>query len=188
MRFPIVERKTVERESAANGLDPVWTLALIRAESAWQTDARSPANAWGLMQLLPTTGKRMARELGVDWRGTSTLLDPATNIRLGTRYLAQQAERFDGSPWLATAAYNAGPTPVTRWLSERGALPPDIFIETIPYRETREYVMRVLAFSAIYDWRLDGKARKLSSRMLWAGQQPSKRLVARAQRVVCPTS
>lgn len=165
LRFPVAERATVERESALNDLDPAWVYALIRAESAWQPDARSHANAYGLMQLIPATGQRMARELQVAWGGASTLLDAETNIRLGTRYLSQQAARFADSPWLASAAYNAGPAPVQRWLGERAALPADIFIETIPYKETREYVARVLAFSVIYDWRLYGKSRPLSSRL-----------------------
>lgn len=192
LRFPVAERATVLRESAANGLEPAWAYALIRAESAWQADAHSPANAWGLMQLLPGTGQRMARQLGVNWRGTSTLLDPETNIRLGTRYLAQQAERFQGSPWLASAAYNAGPTPVRRWLTERESLPADVFIETIPYRETREYVARVLAFSVIYDWRLNGKARPLSARLPDPGRRPASGWAdevsggAAVRPVVCP--
>ena len=186
LRFPLAERETVEREASVNKLDPAWTLALVRAESAWQPDVRSAANAWGLMQLLPATGQQMARQLGVDWQGTSTLLDPQTNIRLGSRYLAQQSERFQGSSLLATAAYNAGPTPVKRWLAERGALPADVFVETIPYRETRDYVARVQAFSVIYDWRLHGKVRPLSSRLtLPGGREP----VVRAgdlRSVVCP--
>ena len=173
LRFPLAERATVESQSAANGLDPAWAFALIRAESAWQPDVRSPANAYGLMQLLPATGQQMARQLGLDWPGTSLLLDPRANIRLGTRYLAQQADKFQGSPWLATAAYNAGSKPVQRWLGERGTLPADIFIETIPFRETRDYVTRVLAFSVIYDWRLNGAARRLSDRLPDPGRRYS---------------
>ncbi len=165
LRFPLAQTETIQREAALNALDPAWTYALIRAESAWQPDVRSPANAYGLMQLLPGTGQLMARQLGETWRGPGTLLDPAANIRLGTRYLAQQAANFAGSPWLATAAYNAGPAPVRRWIDERRALPADVFIETIPYRETRDYVTRVLAFSVIYDWRLNGQARPLSARL-----------------------
>jgi soluble lytic murein transglycosylase len=80
------------------------------------------------------------------------------------------ADRFDGSPWLASAAYNAGEAPVGRWLDARSSLDPDFFIETIPYRETREYVGRVLAFSVIYDWRMHGKALALSARMPKIGQ------------------
>lgn len=187
LRFPLAERETVERESARNGLDPAWAFALIRAESAWQPDVRSPANAYGLMQLLPATGQQMARQLGLSWPGTSMLLDPQTNIRLGTRYLAQQAERFQGSPWLASAAYNAGPAPVQRWLGDRGTLPADIFIETIPYRETRDYVMRVLAFSVIYDWRMNGSARPLSDRLPDPGRRYTGATRAAPVRpVVCP--
>jgi soluble lytic murein transglycosylase len=171
LRFPVAHRQTVERESALNQLDTAWVYALIRAESAWQPDARSHADAYGLMQLLPGTGQAMARELKLPWGGTGSLFDPETNIRLGTRYLSQQAERFAGSPWLATAAYNAGPAPVQRWLGSRGTLPADVFIETIPYGETREYVTRVLAFSVIYDWRLYGKTRRMSSRLPEPGQR-----------------
>ena len=189
LRFPLAERETVERESARNGLDPAWAFALIRAESAWQPDVRSPANAYGLMQLLPATGQQMARQLGLDWPGTSMLLDPQLNIRLGTRYLAQQADRFQGSPWLASAAYNAGPKPVQRWLGERGELPADIFIETIPFRETRDYVTRVLAFSVIYDWRLTGAARPLSDRLPDPGRRYTGMTKTTAARpVVCPAT
>lgn len=187
LRFPLAERKTVEREAVLNKLNPAWTYALIRAESAWQADVRSPANAYGLMQLLPATGQRMARQLGIGWRGTSTLLDPQTNIRLGTRYLAQQADEFQGSPWLASAAYNAGPGAVRRWLSERSSLPADIFIETIPYRETREYVSRVLAFTVIYDWRLNGETQSLSSRLPDPGRPYAGGHASRSVRsVACP--
>lgn len=170
LRFPLAELETVRREAAANDLDPAWVLALIRAESAWRADARSHADARGLMQLLPATGQRMARDLGVAWTGAGSLTDPATNIRLGSRYLARQLERFGGSPWLASAAYNAGPRPVERWLAARAGLPADVFIETIPYSETRDYVPRLMAFSVIYDWRLHGKARPLSQRLLMPGQ------------------
>ncbi len=186
LRFPLAERPTVERESTLNKLDPAWTLALIRAESAWQPDVRSGANAWGLMQLLPATGQQMARQLGVNWRGTSTLLDPQTNIQLGSRYLAQQSERFQGSSLLATAAYNAGPTPVKRWLAERGALPADVFVETIPYKETRDYVARVQAFSVIYDWRLHGEVRPLSSRLTLPGDREPAGKSAELRSVACP--
>jgi len=93
------------------------------------------------------------------------LLDPDTNITLGTRYLAAMAQHYDGSPWLASAAYNAGVDPVGRWIDARDTLEPDFFIETIPYKETREYVARVLAFSLIYDWRLNGTVIPLSSKL-----------------------
>ena len=87
-------------------------------------------------------------------------------IRLGTAYLRQMLDRFSGFPYLAIAAYNAGPAPVERWQLARAQLEPDFFIESIPYKETRDYVARVLAFSVVYDWRLNGKATPLSERML----------------------
>ena len=93
------------------------------------------------------------------------MADVDTNIALGTRYLGNMAQHYDGSPWLASAAYNAGVDPVGRWIDARSALEPDFFIETIPYKETREYVARVLAFSVIYDWRLHGTALPLSSKL-----------------------
>ena len=92
------------------------------------------------------------------------MYEPETNIVLGTAYLRQQLDKH-GAPYVAIAAYNAGPTPVARWQAERPGLDPDFWIETISYHETRDYVPRVLAFSVLYDWRLDGQARRLSDRM-----------------------
>jgi soluble lytic murein transglycosylase len=169
-RFPLALESRVKRESADAGIDPAWAYAIIRAESAWMTDAHSHADAYGLMQLLPGVGKHMAKIEGVAYNRPSDLFDPALNVQLGTAYLGRMADRFDGSPWLASAAYNAGEAPVGRWLDARSSLDPDFFIETIPYRETREYVGRVLAFSVIYDWRMHGKALALSARMPKIGQ------------------
>ncbi|MBN8728032.1 MAG: transglycosylase SLT domain-containing protein [Xanthomonadales bacterium] len=169
-RFPLGMEKEVRAAAAAAGVDPAFAYAIIRAESAWMSDARSGADAYGLMQLLPGVGKQVAREAGLPWSGASGLFEPSYNVRLGTRFLGQMADRYQGSPWLASAAYNAGGAPVGRWIGARGSLEPDFFIETIPYRETREYVARVLAFSVIYDWRLNGKVLPLSVRMPKVGQ------------------
>jgi len=128
-------------------------------------EAHSAANARGLMQLVPATGKALARELGVHWGGAATLFQPLTNITLGTAYLRAMLDRFGGEPVLATVAYNAGPTPATRWRDERPRADIDLWIETIPYKETRDYVARVFAFSVIYDWRLNGDALPLSARL-----------------------
>ena len=169
-RFPLAREPQVRRESRASGLDPAWTYAIIRAESAWVEDARSSANALGLMQLLPGTAAPLAKREGIAYRRAEDLFLPDTNIALGTRYLSQMAEKYNGAPWLASAAYNAGPAPVARWLAARGELEPDFFIASIPYRETREYVARVLAFSVIYDWRMNGKALALAARLPRSGQ------------------
>lgn len=170
LRFPLARRGDVVSDAHAAGIDPAWAYAIIRAESAWTTDARSGADAFGLMQLLPGTAKHLARQLGVSFSGAAALFDPDLNIRLGTQYLGKMALRYDGSPWLATAAYNAGPDPVGRWINARDSLEPDFFIETIPYKETRDYVARVLAFAVIYDWRLNGKVIPLAARLPHIGQ------------------
>jgi soluble lytic murein transglycosylase len=164
LRFPIGFRREVLAAAERGKLDPAFVLALIRAESAWNVRARSNADARGLMQLLPSTAAAVARREGLPWRGAADLEQPALNIRLGTRYLAERRDRYDGRLWLAAAAYNAGPAPVERWLAARPDLPPDLWSETVPYRETREYITRVMAFSVIYDWRLDGDVARVSTR------------------------
>jgi soluble lytic murein transglycosylase len=188
-RFPLGMEKHVRASAADAGIDPAWAYAIIRAESAWMTDAHSHADAYGLMQLLPGVAKKVAKSAGLPYARASDLFDAPYNVRLGTRFLGQMADAYDGSPWLASAAYNAGQAPVGRWLDARGALDPDFFIETIPYKETREYVARVLAFSVIYDWRMNGKALALSSRMPKVGQpyRPPDATTPR-KAVVCPAN
>ncbi len=162
-RFPLAREDGVDAQATDAGIDPAWAYAIIRAESAWMPDAHSGADARGLMQLLPSTARLVSRRQGIPFDGN--LYDPRTNIALGTHYLAHMAERYGGAPYLATAAYNAGPGRVDEWLAERGSLPPDLFVATIPFHETRAYVMRVLAYSVIYDWRLHGNAVALSQRL-----------------------
>jgi soluble lytic murein transglycosylase len=164
-RFPLADKDDILASARNAGIDPAWAYAIIRAESAWQTDAHSGADAYGLMQLLPGTAAKVARENGLPYGEPGDLFDPDVNIPLGAHYLAAMALRFDGSPWLASAAYNAGPVPVQRWIDARSGLEPDVFIATIPYQETREYVGRVLSFTTMYDWRLHGDAVPVSSRM-----------------------
>ncbi|MEO8748626.1 MAG: transglycosylase SLT domain-containing protein [Rhodanobacter sp.] len=170
LRFPLASQDGLVVQSRLAGIYPPWAYGILRAESAWMTDARSGADARGLMQLLPSTAAQVAKRNGLDWGGAQTLYDPDVNIALGTRYLAQVAARFDGSTWLASAAYNAGPNRVAQWIAARGELAPDVFVATIPYKETREYVARVMAFSVIYDWRLNGQVVPLSVRMNAIGQ------------------
>lgn len=165
LRFPLPYASLIDAQAKLQGLDPSWLAAQIRAESAWMANARSGAHALGLMQLLPTTGKAQARRLGIAWRGERTLLQGASNIRIGSAHLRAMLDRYDGLPYFAIAAYNAGATPVSQWRRERPNLDPDLWIETIPYKETREYVARVLAFSVIYDWRRERRARSLDARL-----------------------
>lgn len=188
-RFPLAREPQVRRASHDTGLDPAWTYAIIRAESAWVEDARSHADAYGLMQLLPATAARVAKGAGIAYSRAEDLYHGDTNIALGTRYLSQMAGRYNGAPWLASAAYNAGPGAVERWLGQRGQLEPDFFIASIPYKETREYVARVLAFSVIYDWRMHGKALSVAGRLPRYGQAyaaPGRDAPRKA--VVCPAA
>ncbi len=186
-RFPIGMKAHVTREARSAGIDPAWAYAIIRAESAWMSDARSHADAYGLMQLLPGVAKQVAQRAKLAYAKPSDLFNPDYNVQLGTRFLAQMAGQYSGSPWLASAAYNAGGAPVKRWLDARGQLEPDFFIETIPYKETREYVARVLAFSVIYDWRLNDTVIPLAARLPKIGQayQPPKG-DAQRKKVACP--
>ncbi|MFQ6310616.1 lytic transglycosylase domain-containing protein [Lysobacter capsici] len=165
LRFPLHHGDTIRRESARNGIDPAWVAAEIRAESIFNPTARSGANAMGLMQVLPGTGAQVAKSLGLPWGGAASLYDSDTNIILGTAYLRQLLDKYGGQPYFAMAGYNAGPAPLGRWQSQRPGMDPDFWIETISYKETREYVARVLAFSVLYDWRLNGDALKVSDRM-----------------------
>ncbi len=167
LRFPLHHDESIRREATRNALDPAWVAAEIRAESIFNPKARSPANAMGLMQVLPATGASVARSIGLSgYGGAASLYDSDTNIAIGTAYLRQLMDKYDGQPYVTIAAYNAGPTPTARWQSQRPNFDPDFWIETISYKETREYVARVLAFSVIYDWRLNGNALTLSDRMV----------------------
>jgi len=186
-RFPLASQDGMVAQAEQAGVDPAWAYAIARAESAWASDAHSGADARGLMQLLPATAAQVARAYELPWNGGDSLYDPAVNVQLGTRYLAQMAQRFDGAPWLASAAYNAGPIKVDQWLGQRGTLPPDVFTATIPYKETREYVARVMAFSVIYDWRLSGRTVPLDARMTSIGQAYAPPTAATPRKAVaCP--
>jgi soluble lytic murein transglycosylase len=164
-RFPLARQDRVREQARDAGIDPAWAYAIIRAESAWKTDAKSAAGAYGLMQVLPGTARVLAKKLGLAYRQPDDLFEPRLNIALGTHYLAQMASRYGGAPWLASTAYNAGPIAMDKWLAARGELSADLFVATMPYHETRDYVARVMAFSVIYDWRLNGRTIPLSQRM-----------------------
>ena len=117
------------------------------------TDAKSGAGALGVMQLMPGTAKQVASKIGVSYANNRSLTGSDLNIRLGTTYLGQMLRKFDNNRILASAAYNAGPGRVTRWLNPN--VPFDVWIETIPFTETRNYVQNVLMFSSIYSRRMN---------------------------------
>src|SRR5690606_21459228 len=138
---------------------------IARSESLFMPDVSSGAGAVGLMQLLPGTGRQTARRAGITYRGRETLLDPAGNVALGTRYLAEMLARFDDHRVLATAAYNAGPARVDRWLPHDGVLPAEAWVDSVPYNETRGYIQRVLASEAVFQWRLSGETVRITEAM-----------------------
>jgi len=140
LRYPLAFWEPVRRAADAQDLDPLLVVAIIRQESMFDPTARSPADARGLMQLLPSTAERMAATTDqID------LNDPAVNIDLGTRYLRTLLTRFGGDPLKAIAAYNGGENAVVKWQRQFADLADDEFVESITYRETRDYVKRVVS-------------------------------------------
>lgn len=149
-RFPVAYPAHFQQAAAEHGIDPWLLMAVARRESAFRPTARSPVGALGLMQLMPATAGQVARERGQPAPTEQRLFQPEINIALGSHYLASLLRRYDGNRLLALAAYNAGPHRVTRWvLDGERQRPADVFLETIPFQETREYVQAVLAYRLI---------------------------------------
>ena len=150
MLFPVNYWDLIRRYSADRGLDPYLVAALIAQESTFTADVRSSANAYGLMQLLPSTGRQYARRLGINRRFSISMLTTAeTNIRMGTAYFADLISQFGGAHF-ALATYNAGPNRVARWIAERPGIERDEFIDDIPFPETQNYVKRILGTAEDY--------------------------------------
>jgi soluble lytic murein transglycosylase len=154
--FPLTYWPLIKKHSAARGLDPYLVAALIAQESTFDPKIRSVANAWGLMQIVPATGRRLARSLGIRRFSTPMLTNPETNIRLGTLYFSRLVEQFGGTHF-ALASYNAGENRVVRWKAERPGVDQDEFIDDIPFPETQNYVKRILGTAEDYR-RLYGEA------------------------------
>jgi len=142
--YPLAFWPAVSREADGQSLDPLLVLGLIRQESLFDPAARSPADARGLMQLLPSTAARVAAAGTADGPAPD-LNDPDVNIRLGSRYLRSLLDRYDGDALKSVAAYNGGESAVDRWQRQFGDRAPDEFVESITYRETRDYVKKVVA-------------------------------------------
>jgi len=161
LMYPIEFKNHVDQYAKAKGLEPAWVMGLIRQESLFMQDVRSSANAYGLMQLLPSTAKQTAKRNKIKYAGYSHLISPKHNIRLGTAYLAQVSNRLQSNPALASAAYNGGPHRVKKWLPET-KLPADIWIENIVFNETRNYVQKVMENKVIYSSLMYSKPIRLS--------------------------
>jgi len=153
IRFPQPHLEAFTQEAQFNNIVTSWPLAISRQESAFMTNARSRVGAMGLMQLMPGTAKLQAKASEVSYQDKSQLFTPAFNIKLGTAYLTQMLANFDNNIAVAAAAYNAGPHRVRRWV--KNELPQDQWVETIPFRETRNYVKNILAYIVIYQHQLE---------------------------------
>jgi soluble lytic murein transglycosylase len=147
--FPLVYWDLIRKHSRAHDLDPYLVAALIGQESTFDPEIRSSANAWGLMQVVPATGRRLARSIGIRRFTTRNLTVPETNVRLGTLYFAQLVRQFGGT-YYALASYNAGESRVVRWKAERPGIDEDEFIDDIPFPETQNYVKRILGTAEDY--------------------------------------
>ena len=165
IRYPLPWRENFTAHATTAGIMDSWAYGIARSESLFMRDIRSSAGAVGLMQLMPATGRETAREINLPFAGVATLTDTDSNIRLGTWYLGKMYARFGRNRVLATAAYNAGPHRVDDWLPEAGTLDARIWIEDIPFHETRDYVRRVLTDEAIFHWRMTGRLRRISDEL-----------------------
>ena len=164
LRFPIAHLNLIEQNARRQSIDPALIYGLIRQESAFMEDARSSVGALGLMQLMPGTAKLTSRKLGIRYPGKQRLLEAENNIPLGAAYFRKMLDRYDNSPVLAAAAYNAGPHRVQRWLPDE-KLPASLWLMRIPFSETHGYVQRVLAYATVFDWRKQRPLTRLSARM-----------------------
>ena len=147
--FPLVYWELIKKHANTYDLDPYVMAALINQESTFDPGVKSVANAWGLMQVVPSTGRQLARALGIPRFSTATLKQPETNIRLGMLYFSRLVRQFGGTHY-ALASYNAGTSRVIRWKGERPNLDEDEFIDDIPFPETQNYVKRILGTAEDY--------------------------------------
>ncbi|WP_084197390.1 lytic transglycosylase domain-containing protein [Solimonas soli] len=141
-----------------SGLPPAWIYGVVRQESLFLPQAVSSSDALGLLQLKLGTARDVARKIGARRPDREDLFDPALNLTLGSAYLRQMTDRYDGQFVLTVAAYNAGPNAVARWLPDL-PMDADVWIENVPYNETRGYVQRIAWHIAVHDWQLSGKIR-----------------------------
>lgn len=165
MRFPLAYHDRVLEKAEAQRIDPAWMFAIVRQESAFIADARSPAGALGLMQIMPGTGRKIARSLNRPFKHRRQLLDADTSLEFGSTYLRFLLDEMGEHPVLAAAAYNAGPHRVARWRPARRNMSADLWIENVPFGETREYLRRVLTYTTIYEQRLGRDTVRMSDRL-----------------------
>ncbi|MGS2721162.1 transglycosylase SLT domain-containing protein [Paraglaciecola aestuariivivens] len=152
-RFPMPFDTHLQTHAKKNDIDPAWAFAIARRESSFMPDAASGAGALGLMQVMPGTARYLTKQKV----GQRHLFNPAKNVALGTKYMRYLLNKMDNNTVLATASYNAGWRRVKQWLPENQPMALDLWIETIPYKETRNYVKAVMAYQQIYQQQLGEK-------------------------------
>lgn len=160
LKYPMGFNNQITSHAIRNQVNPDLVFALIRQESMFTADAKSPVGALGVMQIMPATANLLNRKYRVGYKGPNELINPEKNIRLGTLYLRDLLNNFEGSEIKTIASYNAGPGSVNKWLTP-SPLPLDVWVETIPYKETRNYVKQVLNNQDIYRRKLALKHRML---------------------------
>ncbi|MGR9106164.1 MAG: transglycosylase SLT domain-containing protein [Gammaproteobacteria bacterium] len=187
LRFPVLFSGSILRNAKEKGLPPAAVFGLVRQESVFDETVVSAAGAIGLMQIMPATGRRIAREINEPWRSRRKLFDAETNLRYGTHYLKGLLDRFGQNLALAAAGYNAGPHRVQSWLPVGEPLASDLWVEIIPYRETRRYVRYVLGYTVIYQHRLHSVRNRLRDFMpkVAPGNSPPQAGLPRAERFAC---
>lgn len=164
LRYPTPYRDLFRASAHNEGVDEAWIYGLTRQESRFMHYAKSGVGASGLMQLMPTTAKWAAKQMGLNGYSHDSIHDLPTNVGIGTYYMRYTLELMNGQPIMATAAYNAGPSRAKRWMASE-PLEAAIYIETIPFSETRKYVQKVMANAQMYAPRLGLTVQSLKSRM-----------------------
>lgn len=165
VRFPTPYQSTVSYYAQARQMDPATIYGFMRAESAFNTQARSPAGALGLMQLMPATAQYTAAKLGIGRVSAAQILQTENNVKLGTAYLRMMLDKFDGNLAMAAAAYNAGPGRALQWRPATTCTPAEFWIELIPFTETHKYVRNILFYTTVYQWRMGQQVKPLNRRL-----------------------
>jgi soluble lytic murein transglycosylase len=167
-RFPLAYKETFARYVSGKDISPSYAMAIARQESAWNPKVRSPVGASGLMQVMPATAAHTVSKFGLaGYSSPNQLLDPDTNINIGTTYLESVYQQFENNRIFSSAAYNAGPGRVRTWLgNSAGRIDAVAFVESIPFSETRGYVKNVLAYDAYYKYFM-GKSAPLLTDAEW---------------------
>jgi len=165
LRFPTPHKAPVMQNADKNNIDAAWIYGIMRRESAFSEDIRSPVGAVGLMQIMPKTAKYIGNKIGVKKVAYRDLIKAENNIELGSAYLSYLSDKYAGQKVLATASYNAGPNRVDSWIPKSGTLPADQWIDSIPFSETRAYVKAVLEYTTVFNSLLNKKYDRLKDVM-----------------------